>query len=134
MKIRHGVPIVPIDRLNFEGRLRSGFGPYSPMRQYRYGGRSLTDDVLVHYSQVHHLGVTVDMEYYRKRVQKLTAEYEHCQASFLTELRMFQTAACPDHESERLIKLFLALTDMSNIIKEDTLQHIRIRDRVKVLF
>ena len=125
----NGVPVYPIARGDFCGRLRSGYGRYSPARQFSERG-SLTDEFLPLPMSV---SVAVDLEYFRVRVLRLVREFKICQNQFMQELRSHGDL-CNVGDYDRVMSLYGLLKDMSELISRHNADHASLVESMKCLF
>ena len=132
MWVLHGCPVVPVDRGDFSGRIRSGYGPfYSPRRQF-ISARSLTDEDLPCRTGSD-FQVVVDIEYFRARSVKLQREFKVCHEQFLAELDLYQ-GLHPGSFGKRIIPLYSCLKDMSDLILDNSNGHSRLVESMRCLF
>ena len=125
----NGVPVYPIARGDFCGRLRSGYGRYSPARQFRERG-SLTEEFLPLPGKV---SVAVDLVYFRVRTKRLVGEFEICQKQFMEELRL-HGSLCKVGGCDRIVPLYGLLKDMSELISKYNIEHASLVETMKCLF
>lgn len=124
----NSIPILPIARDDIAGRIRSGYGCFSPRRQFDEPG-SLTEE----YLPVSGDAVAVDIEYFRVRIGKLVSEFEECKRLFINELERHE-ALCSVEDCSDLKTLYRLIMEMNGRIDDNHSAQARLVRSMKHLF